>query len=119
MLLLMSGDKIIQDIQRDFNAWYPFLKLEFYKTPAVKMQAASGKQLPRSVSLKEAGLKNEGVIEIRHEMTVAGLEALLRQTYGLAAKVSRQSGGLWLPATITDSWSLQKQNEHGREISQQ
>lgn len=118
MLLFISTEKVIQDIQRDFSAWYPFLKLDFYKAAAGKVVAASRKQLARSASLREAGLKSEGIIELRHEMTVAELEALFRQTYGLAAQVSRQSGILWLPATITDSWSLQKQNDHGREISE-
>ena len=33
------------------------------------------------------------------------------------AQLFRRSGNLWLDTTITDLWTLQRQNEHVREIS--
>jgi hypothetical protein len=35
----------------------------------------------------------------------------------MVVQVSRKSGTLWLETTMTDSWTLGQQNEHGRELS--
>ncbi|MET0392913.1 MAG: hypothetical protein ABW019_07215 [Chitinophagaceae bacterium] len=117
MMLVISADKAIQEVQHDFSARYPFLKLDFYKTGA-EVPGAPRRHLQHSALLREAGLKNEGAIEISDDMTVAELEALFRKSFGLSAQVSRKSGIMWLETTITDGWSLRKQNEHGKEISE-
>ena len=56
-------------------------------------------------------------MEVKNGMTVAELEGKFRNEYGLEVQVSRKSGLLWLETTMTDNWSLEKQNEHGRDIS--
>jgi hypothetical protein len=68
--------------------------------------------------LKSVDLKNSGMIGINDNMTVAELEKTFLEQFGLAAQVSRNSGGMWLETTMTDTWSLYKQNEYGREIAE-
>ena len=115
MLLDISKHKTIHDIQQDFNLRFPFLKLEFYH-PADPAKAK--KHLPHSTLLSAAGLKNGNpIMEVENGMTVAELERKFRSEYGLDVQVSRKSGLLWLETTMTDNWSLEKQNEHGMEIS--
>ena len=115
MLLEISKDKTIHDIQQDFNLRFPFLKLEFYK-PADP--AVAKKHLPQYTLLSAAGLKDgNAIMEVVNDMTVAELEKKFRNEYGLDVQVSRKSGLLWLETTMTDNWSLEKQNEHGKEIS--
>jgi hypothetical protein len=48
---------------------------------------------------------------------VVELECLFEDQFGLFVQVFRRSGNLWLETTVTDSWSLQKQNEQGKELS--
>jgi hypothetical protein len=118
MRLNISKDKTIHDLQAEFSARFPYLKLEFYKPQQRDESRFPKKHLLHSVLLKAAGLKTDtGSLEIRNDMTVADLEKAFRKEFGLNAQVSRKSGMLWLETTMTDKWSLEKQNEHGREIS--
>jgi len=115
MLLEISKDKTIHDIQRDFNLRFPYLKLEFYNPGD---PARVKKHLPHYTLLSDAGLINGNTImEVENGMTVAELEKRDRNEYGLAVQVSRKSGLVWLETTMTDNWPLEKQNEHGKEIS--
>jgi hypothetical protein len=118
MKLDFSTYKTIQEVREDFTRQYPFLKLEFYNMADVGSSMRAKKRLPHSTLLRSAGLKNPGFIEIYDEMTVGELEKTLMEQFGLAAQVSRNSAGVWLETTMTDSWSLGKQNKYGHEIIQ-
>lgn len=113
----ISGSRTIMELQQDFNTQYPFLKLEFYKTKALDAVIKTKERLPHSTLLKMAGMQKAGIIEIKEGMTVEELEDLLLFQFGLLAQVSRRSGNIWLETTMTDNWSLEKQNEYGREIT--
>jgi len=115
MQLEISNNRTIHEVQLDFSSQYPFLKLEFCKMkkiPSIRVR----QYLPQSASLRSAGLKKAGQIEISNEMTVGELEKMLDEQFGLTAQVCRNSGGIWLETTMTDGWSLGKQNDYGREI---
>jgi hypothetical protein len=117
MFMFISKDKTIHEMQQSFNSKYPFLKLEFYKRDTTDPALSIKKHLSQSITLKMAGLKENGLIDIQNDLTVADLEKIFLTKFGLNAQVSRKSGVLWLETTMTDKWSLQKQNEHGREIT--
>jgi hypothetical protein len=117
MYMLLSNDKTLNEIQQSFTGKYPFLKLEFYKPNGDSPASIVKKHLPHSMSLRAAGLKQDGLVDINNNMTVSELEKILSQQFGLRAQVSRKSGIVWLETTMTDKWSLQKQNEHGRELT--
>ena len=114
MQLEVSNTKTIREVQQDFANQYPFLKLDFYKV--VPQRSSVRERLPDSVSLKLAGLKEVGSIDISSNITVGDLEKKFNEQFGLIAQVSRKSGGVWLETTMTDKWSLYKQNEYGKEI---
>jgi hypothetical protein len=117
MILEISNSKTISEIQDDFHNQFPFLKLEFYKVEKEMPSVNVKRHLPNSTLLRSAGLKSNGWIDIRDEMTVSELEKTFAEQFGLLAQVSRYSGGVWLEATMTNNWSLHKQNEYGKEIS--
>jgi hypothetical protein len=116
MQLHIAPHILIAEVQATFNAAFPFLKLEFFRS---KKNTKQGLVVApsRSISDCQAALE-EGVIEIDAEMQVAELEKLFKERFGLNVQVFRRSVNLWLQTTITDHWTLQKQNEHGMEISQ-
>jgi hypothetical protein len=58
----------------------------------------------------------EGAIVVNDMTTVGELESYFRN-HLLDVQVFRRSANLWLETTMTDKWALQKQNNHGREIS--
>lgn len=118
MYILLSPDKTISEIQDLFTGKYPYLKLQFYKRRWLDKSDPDKKiSLPRTGSLKAAGLKQSGIVDVKNDMTVGALENALNDQFGLNVQVARKSGTLWLETTMTGRWSLQKQNEHGREIS--
>lgn len=117
MVLYLSCDKMIHDVQQAFSGAYPFLKLEFCRPGMEGPSPVATKRLPATVTLKDAGLKKDGWVDIQNNMTVSELEKLLYYEFGLNGQVSRQSGKLWLETNMTDKWTLQKQNEHGRELT--
>lgn len=118
MHLVLFKEKTIQEVQDDFSEHFPFLKLEFYKLQTGDPALTVKKHMAHTATLKTAGMKLDGgVLDIPNEMTVNELEHLFLKKFGLNVQVSRKSGVLWLETTMTDSWTLQKQNEHGREVS--
>ncbi len=116
MFLFLSLNMPIEELQRSFSSRYPFLKLEFYKSGHASQDTVVKKHLQHSLNLQVAGLKKDSVVNIHDDLKVSDLESVLRDL-GLNAQVSRRSGAMWLETTMTDNWSLRKQNEHGREIT--
>jgi|SRR5688572_13455438 len=111
--LKVRKDRLVGDIQEDFNSAFPFLKIEFYKKAGSTERHAIGKAVP----LAKAGLLQEGVLRVDDDMSVGELEHIFSNQYGAYVQVSRKSGSLWLETTMTDKWTLRQQNEHGRELS--
>jgi uncharacterized protein YqjF (DUF2071 family) len=118
MKLIIAGTRSIQEVQHDFNASYPYLKLEFFRRLNAGHQGSAKDILKHSMKILEArALRHDGTIEITDHMKVADLEKLLLIEYGLNAQVFRKSGNVWLETTMSDTWTLKQQNDHGREIS--
>jgi hypothetical protein len=115
MVLSLTSDKAIHQLQLEFSRRYPFLRLEFSKPTKREVEGADTELNP-FILLKNAGLKMDGELVIEDSMTVKQLEKAFRQEFGLWVHVSRRSGLLWLHTTLTDNWTLEKQNQHGREI---
>ncbi|HSU29116.1 MAG TPA: hypothetical protein VLJ68_12095, partial [Chitinophagaceae bacterium] len=55
MLLHIYPNRLIDDVQKDFNAVFPFLKIEFFKTRrAGKQDYSAHSILPRSYRIADA-----------------------------------------------------------------
>ena len=115
MVLHISQNKTLQETQNEFNKAYPFLRIEFYRNTE---PGFARRHLKDSMSLTAAGLKNSGEVEINDSIKVGELEHTFQEKFGLSVQVSRCSGNLWLETTMTDSWTLKQQNDHGRELSE-
>ncbi len=50
-------------------------------------------------------------------MRVNELEQSFADTFGLGVRVFRKSGKSWLETTVTDGWTLEEQNNQGRDLS--
>lgn len=118
MLLNITQNKVISDVQKDFNRAYPFLKIDFYKLSDPQRGTATRTHINNTLSIKNAGLISQGDLEISDALTVGQLEKTFRDQFGLYVQVSRKSGNLWLETTISDNWTLKQQNDHGKELSE-
>jgi hypothetical protein len=50
-------------------------------------------------------------------MRVSELEQLLGNRYGLGVQVFRKAGNSWVETILTDSWTLEEQNNEGQVLS--
>ena len=119
MEIIINDHRKIKAIQEEFNILFPYLKIEFFSKPHQK-GGGSSKKLMKSNS-KTLGecrvMHSKGHLSIVPSMTVADLEEMFRDRYGLAVQVFRKSGRSWLETTATDGWSLEKQNSEGEALS--
>src|ERR671921_1392910 len=112
--IAITEEKPISEIQKDFNQYYPFLKLEFFQTKKNTVQAY--RMIKNNLKLGDIVFSlQEGSIQLTDSMTVSELENIFTDRFGLQAQVFRKSGNIWLETTITDKWTLKNQNDHGRE----
>lgn len=119
MTINISEKLQLNDVQKEFNAFFPYLKIEFFKkSHGIDKPSPAQKMFAHSLAVNEARTsKQEGFLELWPEMTVAELEQSFWTKYGLSVQVFRKSGNLWLETTMTDKWTLSQQNKHGLEIS--
>lgn len=121
MTIKISNEKTLYSLQADFNAMFPFLKIEFFRTPH-KIGEGSSKHLiyDNNRFVRDCRVPTiEGDLVINEQMTVNELEEQFLNSFGLSVQVFRKSGNVWLETSATDSWTLRQQNEEGAELSKQ
>jgi len=108
----------LSELQNEFTSTFPFLKLEFFKKPHGIHGASPKKDLIKTdmiLKLKKKG--SEKSIIISEDMPVSTVEQLFNEYFGLSAQVFRKSGKSWLETSMTDDWTLKRQNDEGCELS--
>ena len=117
MTLQILKGRTVGELQHDFNQAYPFLRVDIFKEINGRSGPIIKQRLTRNIDLSAAGKLKEGALELSDYMTVGQLEKMFRDQFGINVQVSRKSGPVWLETTVTDTWTLRQQNEHGRELS--
>jgi len=118
MIIKIDNGSLVGDIQRQFTARYPFLKIQFHKKHsgykhATKEEHASPGELFRNL----CSTNKNGTVDINNKRSIADVENDFKKEYGVDAEILRQSGTLWIETSLTDDWSLEKQNKEGEQIS--
>lgn len=106
-------------IQKKFNDIYPYLWMEFYDKDLDDSHPAS-KRISVVDGMTVGDCRkthDEGNLIVFPEMSVADLESILFQSFGISIQVLRKVGKVWLETAQTDSWSLEQQNRQGEVIS--
>lgn len=119
MKITINDNRKIFAVQEAFTKSFPYLKLEFFAKPH-KPGGASSKKLIKHHD-KTLGdcrtIHKTGTINITANMTVGELEQHFADVFGLGVQVFRKSGKLWLETTVTDNWTLERQNKEGESLS--
>jgi hypothetical protein len=113
--MIISDQKTIQDIKKDFHQIFPSLKLEFYTQSHQEGQGSSAKtQIENDALLGDIRtIHQQADWQIKPEMSVNEFEQAFLNTFGLNVQVFRKSGNLWMQTTSTDHWTLGEQNRKG------
>ena len=119
MELAIKDSRTIAEVQKDFNRQFPYLKLEFFDAVHKdKAPSPKSKMFPHDKKLLSCRKVHlDGTLDLNPEFTVSQLENELWNKFGLSAQVFRKSGNLWIETSLTDSWTLERQNEEGLEFS--
>ncbi|MGH2553409.1 MAG: hypothetical protein ACRDEB_06805 [Chitinophagaceae bacterium] len=119
MHLNISSNRLISEVQKEFNEAYPFLKIEFFKPRSfARSDFMTHQIIPSHLKIGDGQLAiTDGRIEIAENIKVSELEKNFKDMFNMAVQVFRKSGNLWLETTMTDDWTLEQQNNHGMEIS--
>jgi hypothetical protein len=112
----INQHKTITEIQQEFSGLFPFLKIEFFKNAHNTFGGNSNKEIVKSNEALK--IKSGGEIQITENMSVNELEQQFKSRFGLNIQVFRKHGKTWIETTVTDNWTLVKQNEEGRTLSE-
>jgi hypothetical protein len=118
VIVPIQFDTQVAEIQAAFSREYPFLKLEFFE-PCHRSVPPKKRKIVSSDTIigKIKGKEHVGNLEFLPTTTVAELEETLADMFGLSAQVYRRAGNIWIETNITDRWTLEHQNEQGRQLS--
>lgn len=113
MKLSITPDRTIGQLQDDFVAFFPNLKIVFfskaheaYKSSPAKFMISDRDTLLSTLSANFHG-HSELLMEL--EMPVWQFERLFEVEYGLHIQVFRRSGNIWLETTVSDDLTLEQQ----------
>jgi hypothetical protein len=119
MEILINNTRTIEDVQKEFSREFPYLKIEFFDNPHTRTQPSPKSKM--HVNTKKLGAirkpLQDGAIAFNGSTTVAELEDDFWTIHGLSVQVFRKSGKLWIETSLTDSWTLDRQNEEGKEFT--
>lgn len=120
MNIVFNGNKSlkISDIQKMFEKEFPYLKIEFFTKKHQSYEGSPKSQMVDKNTPISKLTDKLGEIEIHEDMTVNEVERLFEEKLGLHVQVFRKSGRTYLETSVTDNWTLKKQNEVGKEISE-
>lgn len=117
MKLLVKNDTTTENIQQSFTYTYPYLSILFYsqeytahpyKTLRKLVKGNVGKWVVEEPSIH--------LIDISHERTVAQLEMDF-SSIGLYAQILRKSGAASIEILLTREWTLERQNNEAKALS--
>ncbi len=119
-LIIRKEDKI-SNIQSQFNKYFPFLKIEFFRqAPVSGLGNSKNKMIIDDLKMEQInGFNNEAKIKLNDSTVVSSLENNFETECGLFIQIFRKSGKVWLETTATDNWTLQQQNEEGKNLAKQ
>ncbi len=116
MDIVITANKTLGEISAEFNQKFPYLKLDFFHHVHEPGKGNSPHdRMDSKLTIAEAGkFDHDENFSINGHLKVRSLEAHFQEEYGIGVQVLRRSGSLWLQSTVTDNWTLAKQNEEGR-----
>lgn len=119
MKIEIKASKTIQEFKNEFHSFFPFLKVEFFSAFHRNNEASHvSNMLPFTLTLdKIESFKKEGFVCFTEETTVSHFEQFLWTEFGLSVQVFRKSGTVWIETSLTDSWTLFKQNSEAEDMS--
>jgi len=118
MKLTINKDTTVLNIQKQFNDYYPYLKIEFFKNFPKNKPILRAEILNTAETLKHLDSYYQGrEIDVDSKRSVREVTKDFENMFGLSAHVFRKSGNVWVETSLTEDWELGDQNDEGEQIS--
>ena len=104
---------MVRDLQHHFSALWPFLRLDF-TAPSQGAGIATQSFFSETPLIAKPGIS---ALDINGARTVAEVLADVQNLTSLVPELSRRAGQVWSLITLTEDWTLSRQNSEGAEIS--
>ncbi|WP_207492406.1 hypothetical protein [Aridibaculum aurantiacum] len=118
MELNINNDTVVKNLQAQFNNLYPYLKIEFLAAPKRQNGYSRAEKVPASATFRALyTLDKEVAIDVNRNRTVAEVEHDFKENTGLSIQLYRKSGNVWIETSLTDDWTLGRQNDAGEVLS--
>jgi len=111
----MIPGSLLADVQGTFSAHYPFLMIEFFENDGRRWMPKHAK-IDSATSLKSL-VREMQSIDISADRTVAAVLQDLCNALGMIVRMRRKSGKVWNAISLTDGWTLARQDAAGQYIS--
>ena len=113
----ITSDSLVMDIQKSFNLFYPYLKVEFSTNPQGILSLKNHVVTPETNVGKITKIPASVTIDLNEDRTIYEIEQDFAKQLGLLLQVFRKSGKVWNEISLTDTWTLDSQNKAGEFIS--
>jgi hypothetical protein len=118
MKLHIKKNKPIWDIQKEFNGYFPYLKIIFFKWPYINKTPSFDKKIAPHTRLNQlAEWRGKTEIEFNQKMTTSEFRTMIAQQLGLYIQMLKKSGRIWIDIPLTDDWTLEQQNDEAKIMS--
>ncbi|MCY7420396.1 MAG: hypothetical protein LH478_01450 [Chitinophagaceae bacterium] len=112
------NETFLKDIQKLFNTYYPFLKIEFWEEKRYPAEETKVRNDHYGMQVKDvSNVKEPVAIDVSGERTIEEMVKDFKTNSGTNINVYRKSGNVWNVITLTESWTLESQNKAGQFIS--
>ena len=105
MEIAIDNKRSFQFIQHEFNRQYPFLKIDFIR-PCIGDARPSFR-----------AHRIQGTINIDGQRTVDQTIKDFEDAFGFSMVMFRRSVNVWIETSLTEDWTLERQNREGESIS--
>jgi hypothetical protein len=116
MKIELNSTKTIGELQLEFTAAFPYLKLVFFKHAHDAYEGSPAKDILSDPDRRLLEVENKprvGVLYLEPDTPVWQVERLFKEEFGLFVQVFRKSGTIWLETSVTDDLTLEQQNAKG------
>ncbi len=112
----IQGNRIIGELQQEFNSHFPYLRIEFYRQRAGEEKSTIEKlSAGQKLSLLN-GSAGKITIQIDKNDKITTLKEQFNK-FGIGVVIFRKAGSVWVETTLTEDWTLDRQNSEGELFS--
>lgn len=116
MNIFINQDRTLADIAFEFNHYFPFLKIGFFKYPHAWLETSYLKDaIPLTNTVGNVcDLRKNVIIEFHYWQKTGTVEKIFKDKAGLNVQIFRKQGYQWIQTNGTDVLSLEEQNQIGK-----